>query len=136
MFVYREAAMRKKLDTLNTLSAIPFFISSVSLWIIPFLDTDDGLPAAGIIAALLFWTGLLSGAVIQTGLFLKCRKLNFRRKTHRPRLPLALAGVSFVMLVLLVIFRSRTTFVVVGALFCTLVFLQAAVIIKRKECLK
>ena len=57
--------MIKKLTLLNAISAVSFFVSSVSLLFIPTLKTDNGLPKSGYIIAVLFWIGLLFGIIIQ-----------------------------------------------------------------------
>ena len=128
--------MVKKLTLLNTISAISFFVSSVSLLFIPTLKTDTGLPKSGYIIAALFWIGLLVGIVIQIVLVKKKKKMHLQCKTKTQRIPLVTAAASFMILLIMVIMKSKNSIAVVGLLFCTVLSLQLAAIIKRKGCLK
>lgn len=128
--------MLKKLNTLNIISAVSFFISSFSLLFIPMLKIDGDLPKSSYIIALLFWLGLICGIVVQVYLAIKCRKMNLKSKTKKQRIPLVTAAISFLVLFILVILKSKNNIAVVGFLFCTVLSLQLAAIIKRKECFK
>ena len=128
--------MIKKLTLLNTISAVSFFVSSVSLLFIPTLKTDNGLPKSGYIIAFLFWIGLLVGIIIQIVLTIKCKQMHLQCKTKTQRIPLVTAAASFMILLIMVIMKSKNSFAVVGLLFCTVLSLQLSAIIKRKGCLK
>lgn len=128
--------MLKKLNTMNVISAALFFVSSVSLLFIPWLKTGNGASKASYMIALFFWIGLLCGIALQICLIIKCKELKKNKNTKKQRLPLFIAAVSFLFLMILVIIKSNNSFMVVGALACTLLSLQSASIIKRKECLK
>ena len=128
--------MHKKMNQLNSLSAISFAISSLSLLIIPFINTGDGLPKVAYATAAIFWIGLLIGVIIQIYLAHKCKKMELHNKLKEHRIPLAMAVFSFLFLLLLIILRSQSKIAVIICLFATIVSLQFTVIIKRKGCLK
>ena len=127
--------MQKKLNMLNMISAVSFFLSSISLLFIPILKNGEKVSKQGCIVALFFWWGLLCGIALQICLALKCRKLKINHKTIKCRLPLFISAISFIVLMVFVVFKSNNNIIVVGTLFCTLLSLQICIIIRRKECL-
>jgi threonine/homoserine/homoserine lactone efflux protein len=120
----------------NALSAIFFLISSLSLLYIPFISDLEELPKSAYVVAAVFWLGLILGTVIQFFLFSQCkkRKLSSRERIHR--IPLCIAAIAFLVLSLLILFKSRSSLTVILALVAAILSLQASVVIKRKECLK
>ncbi len=128
--------MEKRLNTLNHLSAVTFGVSSLSLLFIPLLKTEGENRNTSYVIALLFWLGLIIGIVLQIYLSLKCKKMHFHSKTKKQRIPLLTAAISFIVFMTLVILKSKNSVLVVAFLFCTMLSLQLAAIIKRKGCLK
>lgn len=128
--------MVKKLKVLNLLSAAAFCISSMSLLFIPLLKTESENKNTSYIIALLFWIGLIIGIALQVYLSLKCKKMHLHNKTKKQRILLLTAAVSFIAFMTLVILKSKNSILVVVFLFCTMLSLQLATIIKRKEYLK
>lgn len=128
--------MNKKLNTFNYISAISFIISSVSLLFIPLLQSDKEIAIAGNLIAAFFWICLLCGIFFQIYLALKCKQLNLHSKTKIQRIPLLISVVSFLVLLILILLKSKNSIMVVGFLFCALLSLQLAAVLKRKGCLK
>lgn len=128
--------MVKKMNTINYISAVSFFLSSASLLFIPMLNLDSGLPASAYIVAAAFWIGLLNGACLQIYLSAACKKLKLTSKSKIQRVPLALFILSFVVLLILIISSTKSKAALSVCLFCTLISLQATAIVKRKGFLK
>lgn len=128
--------MVRKLQIMNMISAISFFLSSFCLLFIPLLDITEGLPIHAYLIAVLFWAGLIIGVALQIYLKIKCRKMELRLKDKRYRIFYLIAMTAFIIFVVLALLHSRSSIAVVGSLFCTIVSLQSAAIIKRRGCLK
>lgn len=79
--------MIKKLSVLNSVSAVSFIISSISLLFIPLLKLNEVFPKTRNVIALFFWSGLLCGAFLQIYLALKCKRLRLRSKTKNNAFP-------------------------------------------------
>lgn len=128
--------MTRKLQIMNAISAIAFLLSSFCLLFIPFVNLTDGMPWYAYIIAAVFWVGLLVGVSMQAYLKCKCRKLKVKNSNKQHRLCYAVALPAFAIFVILAILKSRSSIAVVGSLFCTIVSLQSAAVLKRRECLK
>ncbi|MDE6784861.1 MAG: hypothetical protein K2J26_05760 [Ruminococcus sp.] len=128
--------MSNKMKTLNSLSAVAFVISSLSLLMIPFIEIGDDLPKEAYAIAAFFWVGFLVGAVIQLYLLLECKKMKLKNKYTAHRIPLLISAVSFIILLMLIILKSSSKLAVIISLFMTILSLQLSAVIKRKGCLK
>lgn len=128
--------MARKLQIMNAISAVAFLLSSFCLLFIPFVDLSDGMPGYAYVIAAVFWVGLLVGVSMQVYLKSKCKKLKAISSNKRHRLCYAVALLAFTIFVILAVLKSRSSIAVVGSLFCTIVSLQSAAVLKRKECLK
>ncbi|MBQ6943682.1 MAG: hypothetical protein IJN43_05055 [Ruminococcus sp.] len=121
---------------MNAISAIAFLLSSFCLLFIPFVNLTDGMPGYAYVIAAVFWVGLLVGVSLQIYLKSKCKKLKVKNTQKRFRICYAVALLAFSIFVILAVLKSRSSIAVVGSLFCTIVSLQSAAILKRRECLK
>lgn len=128
--------MTRKLQIMNAISAIAFLLSSFCLLFIPFVNLTDGMPGYAYVIAAVFWVGLLVGVSLQIYLKSKCKKLKVKNTQKRFRICYAVALLAFSIFVILAVLKSRSSIAVVGSLFCTIVSLQSAAILKRRECLK
>ena len=72
--------MSNKMKALNSLSAVAFVISSLSLLMIPFIEIGNDLPKEAYVIAAFFWVGFLVGAVIQLYLLLECKKMKLKNR--------------------------------------------------------
>ena len=120
----------------NLVSAILFFISSVSILFIPFLNTESENKVMVYMTALFFWIGLLIGIGIQIFLKIKCKKMKLICKTKSHRLFYLIAIMALIVYAFLSITKSKNYYIAAGSLFCTFISVQTAVIIKRRGCLK
>ena len=84
----------------------------------------------------MFWVGLLVGIGLQIYLKSKCKKLKVKSTNKWHRICYAVALLAFTIFVILAALKSRSSIAVVGSLFCTIVSLQSAAVLKRRECLK
>lgn len=128
--------MTRKLQIMNAISAIAFLLSSFCLLFIPFVNLTAGMPGYAYVIAAVFWVGLLVGVSLQIYLKSKCKKLKVKNTPKRCRICYAVALIAFCIFVLLAVLKSRSSIAVVGSLFCTIVSLQSAAVLKRRECLK
>lgn len=128
--------MTRKLQIMNAISAIAFLLSSFCLLFIPFVNLTDGMPGYAYVIAAVFWVGLLVGVSLQIYLKSKCKKLKVKSTQKRCRICYAVALLAFSIFVILAVLKSRSSIAVVGSLFCTIVSLQSAAVLKRRECLK
>ncbi|MBQ1517067.1 MAG: hypothetical protein IIZ46_02535 [Clostridia bacterium] len=128
--------MVKKMNTFNYISAVSFFLSSASILFIPALDLSSGLTASAYVVAALFWIGLLCGLGLQILLTVNCKKLKLKSSGKKQRIPLAMFLLFFVVLIFLIICSTKNKALLSVCLFCTLISLQASIIIRRKGFLK
>lgn len=126
--------MVRRLQIINLISAFAFFLSSFCLLFIPFVNLTDGLPGFAYVIAVIFWIGLLVGIGLQIYLTIRCQKIKITNKRYRICYVIAL--LAFAVFGALVAFKNRSSIAVVGSLFCTIISLQSAAVIKRRECLK
>ena len=128
--------MIKRLQKMNFVSAIAFLLSSLCLLFIPFANLTDKLPEYAYVIAAVFWVGLLVGIGLQIYLKSKCKKLKVKSTNKWHRISYAVALLAITIFVILAALKSRSSIAVVGSLFCTIVSLQSAAVLKRRECLK
>ena len=124
------------MNTFNYISAVSFFLSSASILFIPALDLSSGLTASAYVVAALFWIGLLCGIGLQILLTVNCKKLKLKSSGKKQRIPLAMFLLFFVVLIFLIICSTKNKALLSVCLFCTLISLQASIIIRRKGFLK
>ncbi len=121
-----------KLKILNILSGVAFFISSVCLLSIPFLDLKEGFTVTAFVFAGLFWGGLLSGLVLQIILANACRKLPVIRNNKRI---LRIIGIAFLLLLVaiipVIVFFNDNRFVLPINLFAVFMSAEAYCVIRR-----
>ena len=114
--------MRRKILVLNNISGVFFFLSSVSLLGIPFLDQSDGLPLISYLLAGLFWIGLLTGIGVQLVISGMMKKMKDKKKrTYKQRkmlIPIAL----FVLLFILIMCFWKTSVVLISTDIALLLF--------------
>ena len=114
--------MRRKILVLNNISGVFFFLSSVSLLGVPFLDQSDGLPAIAYLLAGLFWIGLLTGIGVQLVISGMMKKMKDKKKrTYKQRkmlIPIAL----FVLLFILIMCFWKTSVVLISTDIALLLF--------------
>lgn len=128
--------MKKRMRLLNLVSAVAFFISSASILFIPFLDTESENKVIVYMIALFFWTGLLSGTLIQIFLKIKCQKMKWICKSKSQNWFYLTAVIFLIICIFLSVIKSKNYYIAAGSLSCTFISVQAAVIIKRRGCLK
>lgn len=128
--------MKKRMELLNLVSAVSFFVSSVSVLFIPFLNTESENKVMIYMIALFFWIGLLTGIIIQVFLKIKCQKMKLTCKTKNHKWFYLIATMALIIYIFLPITKSKNYYIATGTLFCTFISVQTAVIIKRRGCLK
>lgn len=96
--------MRRKILVLNNISGLFFFLSSVSLLGIPFLDQSNGLPRIAYFLAGIFWTGLLMGIALQVLISAMLKRMKGKKKKalrqRKMLIPIAILTVSFILIML------------------------------------
>lgn len=101
--------MRRKILVLNDISGVFFFLSTVSLLGIPFLDQSNGLPLIAYFLAGLFWSGLLIGIGLQVLISVMLKRMKGKRKrAHRQRKMLIPIVVFFVFFILIMCFWKKS----------------------------
>lgn len=125
-----------RLKALNIISEVLFFISSSGLLVIPFLDLEDKLSAAAYAVALLFWSGLILGIIIQIALFTICKKQTKIRKTKTRRTVGTIFFISVIILIPVMVFWSDNDFILPINLFLILFSAETYFVLKRMECLE
>lgn len=126
----------KTMRRLNSFSGLSFVLSSLSLVAIPFIKFDSDLPFTAYIVALVFWTGLITGIIIQILLAVKCNKMNLNNNGKKHRVLYLIALAALALFVIFAVFFSKNSFGVVISLLLFLLSLQEALVFKRRECLK
>lgn len=106
--------MVRKLQIMNAISAVAFFLSSFCLLFIPFLDITEGLPICAYLIAAIFWGGLAIGGALQIYLKIKCHKME-SRLDKRYRICYLVALTAFIIFVILALLHSRSGITVVGS---------------------
>lgn len=99
--------MREKILKKNKISFISFFLSSFSLFGIPFLNLNDEISIFGYVVAVIFWLGLLTGIVMQFSIAMIARKTKVNR-TYKERRALLLAVVFLILFILIRCFFEKS----------------------------
>lgn len=126
---------KKKLFRINRLSGLSFLISSLSLLVIPFLNTGNGLTASAYVIAALFWIGLLLGSGLQIFLSVKCKGMK-KKKWKNQKIFYIVSAAAFILLIILVILRINIMFLIALMLFVSILSIEAASVIKKEMYLK
>lgn len=101
--------MKRKILVLNDISGVFFFLSSVSLVGIPFLDQSDGLPTNAYFLAGLFWIGVLIGIGVQVIISVMLKKMGKKRKrAYKQRKMLIPIAVFLVFFILIMCFWKKS----------------------------
>lgn len=94
--------MRRKILVLNNISGVFFFLSSISLLGVPFLDQSNGLPMIAYLLAGLFWIGMLTGIGVQLVISGMMKKMKDKTKrTYKQRkmlIPIAFFALLFILI--------------------------------------
>lgn len=98
--------MKEKILLLNRISVITFFLSSFSILGIPFLKLDNGIPMLGYFIAILFWVGLLTGAVLQVVIAIMAKKIK-TEQTHKERWIFVVTAVFLILFILIACFFEK-----------------------------
>jgi len=128
--------MVKKLKKLNMISAIAFLVSSLSLWFIPFLKFENGMPGVAYLIAALFWIGMILGISLQIFISIKSKKYSSKNSLSKKFVPAVISGVALITLIIQIVLRSRSITLEILSLFIAVLSLQLGIVINRKGCLK
>lgn len=97
--------MKRKILLTNNYSIVSFFISSFSLFGVPFINLDGELPKGAYVIALLFWTGLLFGVILQLAAYSMWKKVKQKKKKSKKDrkflIPILFFLTFFVLILLL-----------------------------------
>lgn len=99
--------MKRKILMKNKISCISFFLSSFSLLGIPFLNLNGEIPVLGYVLAVVFWTGLLTGIVLQVSIAAMASKIKMSR-TYKERRALVLAAFFLILFILIRCFFEKS----------------------------
>lgn len=101
--------MRRRILVLNDISGVFFFVSSVSLLGIPFLDLSNDFPTIAYFFAGLFWIGLLVGIGLQLMTFAMSKKIKEEKKrTYKERRMLIPIAVFLMFFILIMCFLKKS----------------------------
>ena len=101
--------MKRRILALNDISGVFFFLSSASLFGVPFLDQSNGLPPIAYFLADLFWLGLLIGVGMQLIISAMLKKISGKRnRTHKERRMLIPITVFLVLFILIICFWKKS----------------------------
>jgi len=106
--------MRRKILVLNNVSGVFFFLSSVSLIGIPFLDQSDGLSLISYFLAGLFWIGLLTGIGIQLAISVMMKKIKDKNKKAYRQRKMLIPIMVFLLFFILIICFWKTSVVLIS----------------------
>ncbi len=114
--------MRRKILVLNNISGVFFFLSSVSLLGVPFLDQSNGLPVIAYLLAGLFWIGLLTGIGVQLVISGMMKKMKDKKKRPYKRRKMLIPIAFFVLLFILIMCFWKTSVVLISTDIALLLF--------------
>ena len=106
--------MRRKILVLNNVSGVFFFLSSVSLIGIPFLDQSDGLSLISYFLAGVFWIGLLTGIGIQLAISVMMKKIKDKNKKAYRQRKMLIPIMVFLLFFILIICFWKTSVVLIS----------------------
>lgn len=127
---------KKKLLILNRFSGINFFISSVCLLTVPFLNISNGLTVGAYIIASLFWIGFLIGIVCQIFINVKCKKMDIKRKWKNRKIFYIIAAIALLILIIFAAVNVNNIFFAALLLFISIISLELSAVMKKERCLK
>lgn len=114
--------MRRKILVLNNISGVFFFLSSVSLLGVPFLDQSNGLPTIAYLLAGLFWIGLLTGIGVQLAISGMMKKMKDKKKRTYKQRKMLIPIAFFVLLFILIMCFWKTSVVLISIDIALLLF--------------
>jgi len=114
--------MRRKILVLNNISGVFFFLSSVSLLGVPFLDQSNGLPVIAYLLAGLFWIGLLTGIGVQLVISGMMKKMKDKKKRPYKQRKMLIPIAFFVLLFILIMCFWKTSVVLISIDIALLLF--------------
>lgn len=127
---------KKKLLILNRFSGISFFISSVCLLTVPFLNISNGLTVGAYIIASLFWIGFLIGIGCQIFINVKCKKMDIKRKWKNRKIFYIIAAIALLILIIFAAVNVNNIFFAALLLFISIISLELSAVIEKERCLK
>ncbi len=125
-----------KYKILNNISAVMFFMSSVSLLAIPFIDSDKNFVIFAYITAGVFWGGLGIGITMQIILAFKTKTQLKKAATRLRKTVSILFGITLFLMIPILVFLNDTDYILPINLFLVLLLAEMNFVLKRKECLK
>lgn len=99
--------MKEKIMIKNKISFISFFLSSFSLLGIPFLNLNDEISVFGYLVAVIFWSGLITGIVLQFSIATMAKKIKVIR-TYKERRALISSAVFLILFILIRCFSEKS----------------------------
>lgn len=125
--------MRRKILVLNNISGVFFFLSSVSLLGVPFLDQSNRLSSVAYLLAGLFWIGLLVGIGIQIVISAMMKKMKDRKKKVYKQRKMLIPIIALLLLFILIICFWKTSVVLISLDIALLLFsIEIYIYLKRR----
>ena len=122
------------LKVYNFISAVFFFLSSITLLFIPFIDIEDGLPNFAYFIAGLFWIGIIGGMTLQIFLWNKTKTKKNQKTLKKTRfIILATLAVSIITIVLASTILKINAHILSIALFTMVLSVESFYVVKIIE---
>ena len=127
---------KSKLLFLNRLSGVNFFISTLCLLLVAFMDMSNGFSEIVYIIVTLFWICLIIGIVVQIFLSVHIRKRKLSVKFKYQIVFYVIALATLILLIVLIFMDIHSVFLVDCCLVISVGTLETVTIIKKERCLK